>query len=160
MSTDFSPQSTVEELDGDFTSYLSYTLILASLFKDVSSSGFLPKSRRFLEIYPRLRWRSLRRSPRPLSRKGLLAFVNRSFAPSPLEISHTSNPPFGTNHTLSIQPLFKKYSFHHPASTWQRTILHESSFYLNNVHFIYPASSTLPRTISSIQVLLSQESFH
>src|SRR6218665_2228454 len=42
------------------------------------------KSRRFLELRPRPRWESLRRSTRPPSREGLLAFGNRSFAPSAL----------------------------------------------------------------------------
>src|SRR6218665_3404633 len=40
-----------------------------------------------------------------------------------------------------------------------KELLHQSRFYLNNVHFLYPAS-TLPRTISSIQVPLSQELFN
>src|SRR6218665_2637884 len=40
-----------------------------------------------------------------------------------------------------------------------KELFHQSSFYLNKVHFVYPAS-TLPRTISSKQVLLSQEFFH
>src|SRR6218665_800523 len=47
------------------------------------------KSRRFLGLRPRPRWRSLRRSLRPPSRNGLLAFGNRSFAPSALAISPT-----------------------------------------------------------------------
>src|SRR6218665_4195257 len=42
------------------------------------------KSRRFLGLRPRPRWGSLRRSLRPPSREGLLAFGNRSFAPSAL----------------------------------------------------------------------------
>src|SRR6218665_1247279 len=45
------------------------------------------KLRRFLGLRPRPRWGSLRRSPRSPSREGLLAFGNRSFAPSAL------NPP-------------------------------------------------------------------
>jgi len=48
------------------------------------------KSRRFLGLRPRPRWGSLRRSPRPPSRKGLLAFGNRSFVPSALAIFSTS----------------------------------------------------------------------
>ena len=44
------------------------------------------KSLRFLGLRPRPRWRSLRPFPRPPSREGLLAFVNRSFAPSELAI--------------------------------------------------------------------------
>src|SRR6218665_1558620 len=36
---------------------------------------------------PRPRWGSLRRSPRPLSREGFLAFGNRSFAPSAVALS-------------------------------------------------------------------------
>src|SRR6218665_3954876 len=38
---------------------------------------------------PHTRWGSLRRSPRPPSLEGLLAFGNRSFAPSALAISST-----------------------------------------------------------------------
>src|SRR6218665_167977 len=47
------------------------------------------KSRRFLGRSPRPRRGSLRRSPRPPSRKGLLAFGNRRFPPSALAISPT-----------------------------------------------------------------------
>ena|SRR6218665_696762 len=39
-----------------------------------------------------------------------------------------------------------------------KELFHQSSFYLNNVHFHHPAS-TLQRTISAIQVPLSQELF-
>ena len=42
------------------------------------------RPRRFLGLRPRPRWGSLRRSLRPPSREGLLAFGNRSFAPSAL----------------------------------------------------------------------------
>jgi len=45
------------------------------------------KLRRLLGLRPRPRWGSLRRSPIPPSRYGLLAFGNRSFAPSALAIS-------------------------------------------------------------------------
>src|SRR6218665_696104 len=45
------------------------------------------KWRRLRWLRPRPRWRSLRRSPRPPSREGLLAFGNRSFAPSALALS-------------------------------------------------------------------------
>src|SRR6218665_4138480 len=54
------------------------------------------KSLRFLGLRPRPRWGSLRRSPRPPCRNGLLAFGNRSFAPSALALSPTfaiSAPP-------------------------------------------------------------------
>src|SRR6218665_1433496 len=43
----------------------------------------------FLGLRPRHRWGSLRRSPKPPSRYGLLAFGSRSFAPSALTISLT-----------------------------------------------------------------------
>src|SRR5688572_32741961 len=42
---------------------------------------------------PRPRWGSLRRSPIPPSRYGLLAFGNRSFAPSALAIPPPPPPP-------------------------------------------------------------------
>src|SRR6218665_3838923 len=45
------------------------------------------KSPRFLGLRPRPCWGSLRRSPRPPSRQGLLAFGNYSFAPSALALS-------------------------------------------------------------------------
>src|SRR6218665_3912758 len=45
------------------------------------------KSRRLLGLRPRPRWGTLRRSLRPPSREGLLAFGNRSFAPSALALS-------------------------------------------------------------------------
>src|SRR6218665_4113479 len=45
------------------------------------------KSRRLLGLRPRPRWGSLRRSLRPPSREGLLAFGNRSFAPSALALT-------------------------------------------------------------------------
>src|SRR6218665_3334241 len=45
------------------------------------------KSRRLLGLRPRPRWGSLRRSPRPPSRERLLAFGNRSFAPSALALT-------------------------------------------------------------------------
>src|SRR6218665_2655394 len=50
------------------------------------------KSRRFLGFRLRPRWGSLRRSPRPPSREGLLAFGNGSFAPSALNL-HLAPPP-------------------------------------------------------------------
>src|SRR6218665_2707741 len=41
---------------------------------------------RFLGLFPRPCWGTLRRSPRPPSHKGLLAFGNRRFAPLALAI--------------------------------------------------------------------------
>jgi len=49
----------------------------------------LKKLRRFLGLCPRPRWESSRRSPKPPSRKGLLALGNRNFASSALAISPT-----------------------------------------------------------------------
>src|SRR6218665_1224160 len=58
------------------------------------------KSSRFLGLPPRPRWGSLRRSPIPPSREGLLAFGNRSFAPSSL------NPPLAppNKNTRPVSP--------------------------------------------------------
>src|SRR6218665_365642 len=57
-------------------------------FQKCTSFGMkCSKLRRFLGLRPRPRWGSLRRSPTPPSREGLLAFGNRSFAPSALALS-------------------------------------------------------------------------
>src|SRR6218665_1190803 len=45
------------------------------------------KCSKSLRFRPRPRWGNLRRSHRPPSREGLLAFGNRSFAPSALALS-------------------------------------------------------------------------
>src|SRR6218665_1729326 len=62
------------------------------------------KLRRFLGRSPRPRWERLRRSPRPHSRQGLLAFRNRSFAPSALAITqtHMFKPIYAKNSNFSL----------------------------------------------------------
>src|SRR6218665_3404583 len=52
------------------------------------------KSRRFLGLHLRSHLGSVRRSPRPSSHWGLLAYGNRSFAPSALAISPTRLYPW------------------------------------------------------------------
>src|SRR6218665_3180144 len=60
------------------------------------------KLHRFLGLRPRLRWGSLQRSPRPPSCEGLLAFGNRSFAPSALR------PLLAPKHKILEPPLNKQ----------------------------------------------------
>src|SRR6218665_1574644 len=69
------------------------------------------KSRRFLGLRPSPRWGSSRRSPRPPSREGLLAFGNRSFAPVALAITPTwvvgtsaSKPRLCLSYRLTLPP--------------------------------------------------------
>src|SRR6218665_1765427 len=66
------------------------------MFKIASVSGAPPKTP----------LGSLRRSPRPPSRKGLLAFGNRSFAPSALAISPTWT--YSLVYISTSRPLFRK----------------------------------------------------
>jgi len=44
-------------------------------------------------------------------------------------------------------------------NTVSQEILHQSSFYLSNIHLIYPAS-IYPRIISTIQLPINKEFFH
>src|SRR6218665_3859906 len=74
------------------------------------------KLHRFLGLRPRPRWGSLRRSPRPPSREGLLAFGNRSFAPSALALSQifSRSVPPKVRYRFSPLHLFDhRNQFHH-----------------------------------------------
>src|SRR6218665_1979803 len=76
----------------------------------LTTFGMRCKSRSFLGLRPRPRWEAYDAPPGPLVVRGLLAFTNRSFAPSALAIFPTwtiydkkFDPHlFWTNHTLGL----------------------------------------------------------
>jgi len=79
------------------------------------------KSRRFLGLCPRPRWGSLQRSPRPASRKGLLAFRNHNFAPSARAISSPARTySLVQPHTASIPCLRLWYLAPPTSKCWWR----------------------------------------
>src|SRR6218665_1247897 len=88
----------------------------------------------FLGLCPRPRWGSLRRSPRPPSPEGLLAFGNRSFAPSALNPSlapPTKIPaPLAPKHKILEPPLDKTDQLH----TWHTPLYCDTDNICFNMH--------------------------